>query len=131
MSPSPTEPERLVVNTGPLIALGRVGAFEIIGRLPIAFVIPADVAREIEAGIRAGHPVAVPTWAAVHALGTAISPLGVHLFDAGEAAVIQLAVELGIKDVCIDEWRGRRAAAAVGLRVTDPLVSLAAPNAAG
>jgi hypothetical protein len=52
MSPSPTEPERLVVNTGPLIALGRVGAFEIIGRLPIAFLIPAEVANEIEAGAR-------------------------------------------------------------------------------
>lgn len=121
MSPLPTEPERLVVNTGPLIALGRVGAFEIIGRLPIAFIIPAEVAREIEVGIRAGHPVAVPTWATVHSLETAISPLGTHLLDAGEAAVIQLAVELGIKDVCIDEWRGRRAAVTVGLQVTGSL----------
>ncbi len=50
----PVEAERLVVNTGPLIALGRVGVFDIVGRLPVIFIIPKEVADEIEAGARAG-----------------------------------------------------------------------------
>jgi len=52
----PTEPERLVVNTGPLIALGRVEALDIVGRLPIKFIAPAQVGGEIAAGSRLGHP---------------------------------------------------------------------------
>jgi hypothetical protein len=31
----PGEAERIVVNTGPLIALGRVDALDIISRLPL------------------------------------------------------------------------------------------------
>ena len=57
----------------------------------------------------------MPTWATIMPLGDDIVPLGQYLLDAGEAAVIQLAIERGVKDVRINEWRGRRAAAAVGL----------------
>jgi Predicted nucleic acid-binding protein, contains PIN domain len=117
----PIEAERIVVNTGPLIALGRIEAFDLIGRLPLAFIIPKAVADEIATGVRAGHKVTVPTWAAIVSLRDEIVPLGQYLLDAGEAAVIQLAIEQGVKDVCIDEWRGRRAAAAVGLQVTGSL----------
>ena len=91
-SPLPVEAERLVVNTGPLIALGRVDAFDIVGRLPVIFIVPKEVADEIEAGARAGYPVAIPAWATVQPLKAAIEPLGSHLLDAGEAAVIQLAI---------------------------------------
>jgi len=34
-SPLPTGPEDLVVNTGPVIALGKIGAFDLIKELPI------------------------------------------------------------------------------------------------
>ncbi|HEX7508453.1 MAG TPA: hypothetical protein VF550_16880 [Polyangia bacterium] len=50
----PNEAERIVVNTGPLIALGRIEAFDLIGRLPLAFIIPKAVADEIATGVRAG-----------------------------------------------------------------------------
>jgi len=50
----PGEAERIVVNTGPLIALGRIDAFDLIGRLPLVFIIPKEVADEIETGARAG-----------------------------------------------------------------------------
>ncbi len=116
--PNATE---LVVNTGPLIALGRVGAFEVVGRLPISFLVPQEVADEIAAGARLGHPVTIPAWANVVSLARPVASLGTHLLDKGEAAVIQLALERGVGDVCIDEWRGRRAAAAVGLGVTGSL----------
>jgi hypothetical protein len=105
-----------------LVALGKIGALDVVGQLPLRFVAPRQVAEEIEAGARAGHPVVIPPWVTIHALiGTSILPLGQHVLDAGEAAVIQLAIERSIPDVCIDEWRGRRAAASVGLRVTGSL----------
>jgi predicted nucleic acid-binding protein len=117
----PNAPESLVVNTGPLIALGRVDALEIVGRLPTRFMAPEQVAEEIAAGARLGHPVTVPAWVEVVALERPLSRVTVGSLDAGEAAVIQLAVERAIDAVCIDEWRGRRAATAAGLRVTGSL----------
>ena len=74
-SPSPSVPERLVVNTGPLITLGRVGALEIIGRLPLEMLTPQEVAREVRAGAALGHPVEVPGWLTVCALTGPVSPL--------------------------------------------------------
>jgi len=50
-----------------------------------------------------------------------LSPLAFSGLDKGEAAVIQMASERNITWVCIDEWKGRRAALAVGLKVTGVL----------
>jgi predicted nucleic acid-binding protein len=63
----------------------------------------------------------MPTWVEVAALSTPLSRVSVSTLDEGEAAVIQLALELGVAQVCIDEWRGRRAAAAAGLKLTGSL----------
>jgi predicted nucleic acid-binding protein len=117
----PTEPERLVTNTGPLIALGRVKAFEIVGQLPFKFIAPVQVADEIATGARLGHSVRMPDWVEVVALNGPVAPASVSALDEGEAAVIQLALELAIKRVCIDEWRGRRAALSAGLQVAGHL----------
>ncbi len=117
----PAAPETLVINTGPLVALGRVGALDLIGRLAIDFVAPQQVADEIAAGVRLGYPVEMPPWVKVVTLSGTLSPVSVSTLDEGEAAVIQLAAELRIDRVCIDEWRGRRAAVAVGLKVTGSL----------
>jgi predicted nucleic acid-binding protein len=113
--------ERVVINTGPVIALGRADAFAVIEKLPIRFITPAAVAAEIAAGAVADHPVLLPDWIEVVTLTTPVPPLVCQMLDPGEAAVIQLAVEQGIMDVCIDEWRGRRAAKTVGLRLTGSL----------
>ena len=43
------------------------------------------------------------------------------VLDIGEAAAIQLALEQDIAQVCIEEWKGRRMALAVGLEVTGVL----------
>ena len=50
-----------------------------------------------------------------------LSSLAIAALDAGEAAVIQLALEQNIETVCIDELKGRRAANAVGLNVVGSL----------
>jgi predicted nucleic acid-binding protein len=69
---------------------GRIDAFELSGRLPLVFIIPKEVADEIETGARAGYAVAVPKLATILSLKDAIVPLGPHLLDAGEATAIQL-----------------------------------------
>jgi hypothetical protein len=56
----PEAREPIVVNTGPIIAVGLAGATDVIGQLPLRFLAPAEVAAEIEAGRRLGHPVDVP-----------------------------------------------------------------------
>lgn len=43
------------------------------------------------------------------------------VLDSGEAAVIELALELGVHLVCMDDSKGRRVALAVGLAVTGSL----------
>lgn len=57
----------------------------------------------------------------VVSLAKPISPVALAALDPGEAAVIQLATELSIPWVAIDEWKGRRAALAAGLSVTGTL----------
>ncbi|HDP34024.1 MAG TPA: DUF3368 domain-containing protein [Candidatus Hydrogenedentes bacterium] len=113
--------ERIVMNTGPLIALARIDALEIIGSLPFGFVAPAEVCAELRAGEQQGHLPAIPGWLRECVVGAPLSAVAVSLLDAGEAAVIQLALEQNISRVCIDEWKGRRAACSAGLNVIGTL----------
>lgn len=117
--------ERLVINTGPLITLELVGALDIVGRLPYEILCPEQVRDELDAGERLGHSAVRPSWLEVRTLRHPISELAVSGLDTGEAAVIQLALERKIPRVSIDEWKGRRAASAVSLRVTGTLGLLA------
>jgi len=104
-----------------LIALARIEALDIVGRLPFEFVCPQEVRDEIDRGSEAGHPRIEPAWLGVASLRERPSPMALSALDLGEAAVIQLALEQGIERVCIDEWKGRRAALAAGLHVTGVL----------
>jgi predicted nucleic acid-binding protein len=113
--------DRLVVNTGPIIALARAEALDVAAKLPIEFVSPIEVLAELDEGTRQGHPSMPIEWVRFLALDAPISPIAVAELDRGEAAVIQLALQETIGTVVIDERKGRRAAAAVGLRVTGTL----------
>jgi uncharacterized protein len=113
--------ERIVINTGPLIALARIEILDVIGRLPIEFLCPQEVRDELDRGVEAGLQPVSPEWLRVIPLRVPPSPLALSALDLGEAAVIQLALEAGISRVCIDEWKGRRAALSTGLQVTGAL----------
>ena len=113
--------ELVVISTGPLVSLGRAGLLEVVGRLTLTFITPSAVADEINVGSAAGHPVEVPGWVGVVDVPEPVTALAAQALDRGEAAVIQLALDRGIRTVCIDEWRGRRAARASGLIVTGSL----------
>jgi predicted nucleic acid-binding protein len=113
--------ELIVINTGPLITLACIEALDVAGRLPFTFVCSEDVRMELDEGERAGHPRVAPPWLTVCPLCGQISPVALSALDRGEAAVVQLALERGISLVCIDEWKGRRAALAVGLKAVGVL----------
>jgi len=113
--------KRIVINTGPLIALMRMKALEIPGKLDLVFVSPEEVRRELDDGAGAGYPPVHPVWLCYQRLQSPLPTLVTSVLDAGEAAVIQLAIDEGIGQVCIDELKGRRMARAVGLKVTGAL----------
>jgi predicted nucleic acid-binding protein len=113
--------KRVVINTGPLITLSRIQALEIPGKLALDFLAPEEVRQELEAGVQAGYPPVRPDWLTYERLTSPLTPMVTSVLDVGEAAVIQLALEQGITSVCIDEWKGRRMALAVGLKVTGVL----------
>ena len=103
----------IVCNTGPLIALERVGLLHLFGPLFGHALIPAAVEREF----MAGHPIGKSFFDAkasgliqVSALEIPLDPLLEGLLDEGEAAVIQLAQRLQIDSVLIDERKGRKVA---------------------
>lgn len=123
--------EVLVVNTGPLIALQRMGALHLGQQLPYEVICPDEVRRELDAGVALGHADLRPPWLGVRTVEPPLSPLVRAALDPGEAAVIHLALQLGGARVCIDDWKGRRAAAALGLAVTGSLGLLARAKTLG
>jgi hypothetical protein len=81
--------ESIVVNAGPLIALARAGALDIVGRLLITYVCPMQVRTELDEGARSGYlDIRVP-WLEVVPLTTPLDAVSMATLDAGEAAVIQ------------------------------------------
>lgn len=114
--------KEIVVNTGPLIALvAATGDLEILRGLYSRIIVPFEVGGEILAGGQDGF--AVPEFQAATFLVKQSSPTSIGTFlhnslDTGEAAVIQMALDLGIATVCIDEAVGRRIARLNALSVT-------------
>jgi predicted nucleic acid-binding protein len=112
---------RIVINTGPLIAFGRMDCLETIRDLPFDYSSPEQVRLEIVAGNRLGYATAFPEWINVISLTDPPSKLTLSNLDAGEAAVIEAALQNNIQTVCLDELKGRRAAVASGLVVVGSL----------
>ncbi|NUN14108.1 MAG: DUF3368 domain-containing protein [Myxococcales bacterium] len=108
---------KLVINTGPVIALTLCGTPSWLNNFPHALIAPDEVRREFDQGPRGAGSVVWPDVIRVESLKTQLPPKQDRTLDEGEAAVIQLAMDLGIPDVLIDEQRGRKAARANGLRV--------------
>lgn len=113
--------ERIVTNTGPLVALARAELLDVMGRLPFEFICPQEVSEELAQGAAKGYPRVEPQWLKTEALSSPIDDVAQLALDKGEAAVIQLALECRVRRVCIDERKGRLAAQWVGLEVTGSL----------
>ena len=119
------ETKRLVINTGPLLALtAATGDLALLRELYDEVVVPREVADEI----RAGGPKAFglrqfeeATWLSLNSDYVTVSAYLINTLDQGEAAVIQLALDKGILVVCIDEIVGRRVALLNNLELTGSL----------
>jgi predicted nucleic acid-binding protein len=123
--------ERIVIDTGPIVALSRAGVTGAIAQMPIEFLSPMEIRRELDKGPPAGREAVDFTWIRFIVRTTPLNPLAVSSLDEGEAAVIQLALDEQVPVVCIDERKGRRAALAVGLKVTGTLGVLGRAKALG
>jgi len=113
--------ERIAINTGPMLAWGKMNAFDLIEQLPYDFFCSPQVEAEILNGQSLGYPVGRPEWVRVLQLQSSLTPFAAIALDDGEASVIQLALEQNITMVCLDELKGRRAATSMGLRVIGSL----------
>ena len=131
----PAADEPIVVNTGPVIALGACGQLSLLGALHSRVIMPAEVALELTRGASdaPSGPPSPPSLEWIEVLPTTAIPpplLAAHL-DQGEASVIALALEQGISLVLIDERRGRMVARTLGLRVTGSVGVLLRAKKAG
>ena len=111
-----------VSNSSPLINLARIDRFDLLRRFYGAIVIPPAVYEEVvvRGSERDGaKEVRAATW--IQQVETqaalAVDALGAEL-DHGEAAAILLSRELSATTLLIDEIRGRRIAARLGIHVT-------------
>jgi predicted nucleic acid-binding protein len=110
-----------VINTGPLLALMRGGVIAQLRSLPYRFISTPHVMSELAS--LAPDPAQL-----IAKAGVVIEPLQGGLdarlrksLDDGEASVIQLALQRGVRTVCIDEKKGRRFARRRGLILTGAL----------
>ena len=106
----------IVSNTGPLIALAAAELLPALDRLFEKVLVPAAIRDELNAGTRT--TIRYDEMAS-RARSLEVCPTGdpprllADVLDAGESAVIQLALERDVRLVLMDERKGRKIAADV------------------
>jgi predicted nucleic acid-binding protein len=113
-----------ICNTSPLQYLHQLGRLNLLPALTGGVVVPAAVARELEAGLAIGCDVpdlrGVPWVSVRQPAGAGVLPLAADL-GAGEASVLALALAAQDAVVILDDAVGRRAAELLGIRLTGTL----------
>jgi uncharacterized protein len=112
---------RIVCNTGPLIALGLLDQLKVLEALFDEILVPEEVHREIETGgvSRLGlESFRKADWIRILPCRLEHDTLLDSLLHEGEASVILLAREQGVRTVLIDERKARKVARDIyGLQV--------------
>ena len=118
----------VVADTSPVFYLAKLGRLVLLRDLYGRVDIPAEVWREVQAGIRAAPETGTAINAAADNGWLVITEATLHIaaleredLDPGERSAIALAQQLGGALLIIDEKRGRTAAARFGLTVTGTL----------
>lgn len=110
----------LVVNSGPLISLARIGQLELLPAVFDGIVLPRAVFDEVtrDRWLPGAETIAKADWLRIVEVSDrdAVERLSVWL-DAGESEVLVLAQQLGVT-AAIDERRARGLAAALGVAQT-------------
>jgi len=125
----------VIANAGPLIALARIGHFNLLRSLYRQVHIPPAVRDEVAAsgsGLPGAIEASTADWIRIIDVQdrTAVQLLRDRL-DAGESEAIVLAVELRADLLLIDEARGRRVAEGRGLNKTGTVGTLIAAKKQG
>ena len=114
--------KRIVINTGPIIALvAALGDLKVLRSLYSEIIVPFEVCQEILTGCPHSFAVAQfneADWLKKWPNALEISHYLRNSLDLGEASVIQMASNEGCHIVCIDETVGRRIAKLNGLMLT-------------
>ncbi len=114
--------KEIVINTGPLLAISAaMGDLEVLKTLFNEVIVPFEVDQEIRAGgkNKLGYKeYKKATWLKKHTSKIDLMSFLQNSLDLGEASVIQLALNLDIDTVCIDETSGRQIASLCGLSLT-------------
>ncbi len=116
----------LVADSGPLIALARLGLLSLPARLFREALVTATVWDEVSRGPHAAELLALNAAVQAGHLRVVSDPTGVVLqmteprIDAGERSAIALALSVGAV-VLVDEKRGRAVAEGLGLHVLGTL----------
>lgn len=115
-----TPADLIVVDTSPLLALDACGQIDVLRSLYKQVVAPDVVDRELSAGktrplLPGGLTAAHRIWIQVRPLSSPVKASLIAKLDLGEAAVIQLALELGTTQVLIDERSAWKEAVREGL----------------
>ena len=108
----------VVADTSPFVALVNIGHVDLLPGMYGRIIVPPEVAAELASPKRPeavrSFIAAPPAWLEIHAPSSVEAIDGL---DAGEAAAISLAREVGADRVIIDEGSGRKAAVARKLQV--------------
>jgi len=115
--------ENWVVNSSPVIALGRVGQVELITRLPQKAIIPQAVKEEL-----LNAPKGDPARAAVEGgffeiVETPLPPSEILAWDLGKGETAVLTYALSMPDwvAILDDGAARRCARSLSIRLTGTL----------
>lgn len=115
---------QIVSNTTPISELYKIGQLELLQRVYNRILIPEAVLQELQRARtlpRLGRAVEQTGWIEIHALRhpDKIQEMlsRYSSIDAGEAAAIILAQELGANRIIMDDKRARQVAQAEGLAV--------------
>ncbi len=123
----------IIVNSGPLISLARIGRLDLLPELFGEVLAPAAVFREVtrDESLPGARNIAEAEWLRiVEVSDQAIVDRLSFWLDAGESEVLALAGELGAT-AAIYERRGRNIAASLGIPQTGTVGILLAAKRAG
>jgi predicted nucleic acid-binding protein len=115
----------IILNSSPVIHLTvALGGLDALPALYGRVLVPEPVLRELEAGAElddTARRLRTVPGIEVYALATGVSPLLAGELDLGEAAVIQLALDLPGATVVLDDLKARRVARRSSIPITGSL----------
>lgn len=114
---------KVVSNTGPLIAFGKLKRLNLLVALFEHLIIPPEVEREVRVGVQRGlkHSLEIATLIESNKIKVLTPPPTAIEFqrriNLGEIGTIQLALQENAELVLIDDWDARNEAERLGLKV--------------